>query len=440
MEAMQSTTKTKPSEAGVPLVPGLCLLAILTAACSVDVSKLRASVTTTPDAPLDHPIEADVGEDAGTDADSSTSDSDTMVVDTDLPSADEPIAPDGDLVKRDAPGDAGPIDVLLDASDSPLASEAGGDSTIDTGKDDGVGGHGGYGGTRDAGRGGAGGTFTGLGGAGGTGGRGGAGGTGGIGATGGSSGTGGIVGSGGAESDLVLWYKFDESSGTVAADSSPSGTGTRNGTLGTAGYGGTAAFTTDSQVGTHALSLTASSYGYNPGGGYVTLPAPASLAPSALTIAVWVKLTFATSSQNWERIFEFGSGTGAVGPYFYMTARASDSPGAPVRFGISKTGRSNPNEERLEGTSALTAGVWHHIAVVLPAEATYTGTLYIDGVVAATNKSMTLHLSDVGTTTQNWLGRSPFTDDPYFSGSLDDFRMYKRALSPEEIADLMALR
>jgi hypothetical protein len=40
----------------------------------------------------------------------------------------------------------------------------------------------------------------------------------------------------------------------------------------------------------------------------------------------------------------------------------------------------------------------------------------------------------------NWLGRSPFTNDPYFSGSLDDFRIYKQALLATEIAALAAPR
>jgi hypothetical protein len=113
---------------------------------------------------------------------------------------------------------------------------------------------------------------------------------------------------------------------------------------------------------------------------------------------------------------------------------------APPRFGISNIGHSMPGLQELEGPSGLTANVWHHIAIVLPAGATYTGVLYIDGAVAATNNTMTLHQSDVGTTTQNWLGRSPFTQDPFFYGSLDDFRIYKRALSAAEITALMALR
>ena len=126
-----------------------------------------------------------------------------------------------------------------------------------------------------------------------------------------------------------------------------------------------------------------------------------------------------------------------------MTAR-SDATNTPVRFGISQSGRTGTSIQRLEGTSALTANVWHHVAVVLPAGSIYTGTLYIDGVLAATNNTMTLHLSDLATTTQNWLGRSQFSgtdgSDPFFYGSMDDFRVYRRALSQQEILSLFALR
>jgi hypothetical protein len=66
--------------------------------------------------------------------------------------------------------------------------------------------------------------------------------------------------------------------------------------------------------------------------------------------------------------------------------------------------------------------------------------MYIDGVVVATSSGMTLHLSDIGATANNWLGRSQFTTDPYFDGTMDDFRIYKRALLQSEIVALMALR
>jgi hypothetical protein len=331
--------------------------------------------------------------------------------------------------------------VGMDA-DGSGGSGAGGSSGGAVGMDaDGSGGRGGGGGEGGAGSGGAAGLDAESSGGVGGGPLGGSGGS--AGSTGGSDGTGGAGGMGGAggvtvDPDLVLWYKFDESSGTVAADSSSS-TGGQDGRLGTAGIGGSATFTTDCRVGTHALNLVTPSYGSSSTGGYVTVPAPEGLAPDAVTIALWVKLSAATSNQNWERIFDFGTGS-AGRTFLYLTARAPDATNTPVRFGISNTGHLASAEERLEGTSALSANVWHHIAIVLPAGSTYTGTLYIDGVAVATNNAMTLHMGDVGATTMNWLGRSPFNSDPYFYGALDDLRIYKRALSSSEISALIALQ
>ena len=36
-------------------------------------------------------------------------------------------------------------------------------------------------------------------------------------------------------------------------------------------------------------------------------------------------------------------------------------------------------------------------------------------------------------TNQNWLGRSQWTADAFFTGVLDDFRIYNRALSESEV-------
>jgi hypothetical protein len=477
MKTTHDAGKMKSALAGGLRVSGLCLLAVLAAACSVDVGKLRVKASLVPDAAMEHPLGAGGAEVGAADADGDGGGGgvDTRLFVLDGPGADEQVGRDegADLPDDDAAADAPVAEDLPDSDDAPadvpLAPADGGDSASGSGGgageagmggsgggagEAGLGGSGGSGG--DGGNGGAGGTGgtgvdsgdgvdgggsggmdSGFGGTGGTGGSGGAGG--GTGGHGGTGGTGGAGGTGGTsvDPDLVLWYRFDESSGTVAADSSPSGAGARDGTLGTAGVGGNATFSADCQVGTHALRLTTSSSGA--AGGYVTTPSPGTLAPGAITIAVWVRLAAATSTQNWERIFDFGSGSGTTVPYFYLAARTGDAD-APPRAGISNIGHSMPGEQDLAATSTLTPNVWHHIAVVLPAGATYTGVLYIDGAVAATNNAMTLHLSDVGSTSQNWLGRSPFTQDPLFSGALDDFRIYRRALSAEEIAALMALR
>jgi hypothetical protein len=107
-------------------------------------------------------------------------------------------------------------------------------------------------------------------------------------------------------------------------------------------------------------------------------------------------------------------------------------------FNISNTGHTTADQQKLTGSTSLKANTWYHIAVVLPAGVPYTGVLYVNGVVADSNSAMTVHLSDIGATANNWLGRSQFTD-PYFNGLLDDLRVYKRALSQQEIVDLMAL-
>jgi hypothetical protein len=86
-------------------------------------------------------------------------------------------------------------------------------------------------------------------------------------------------------------------------------------------------------------------------------------------------------------------------------------------------------EQQISSTARLSTGAWHHIAVVLDAGATYTGTLYIDGAVAGTNAAMTIRPSNIGNTPNNWIGRSAFVADPYFAGLIDDFRIYNRALT-----------
>jgi hypothetical protein len=268
------------------------------------------------------------------------------------------------------------------------------------------------GGAAGAGAGGAGGTGTDRGGAGG-------------GGAGGSTGAGGNPGS-----DLVLWYKFDDVSGMVALDSSTAAGAPHDGMLLTAGTG-TGAFSTTHQVGTGALNLTGSSSSTN--GAYINVPASINAmgATTAITIACWVNVT---TDRAWGRLFDFNN-SNTTGYMFLTTYQNQRTPNS-VRFAISAT--NNAAEEQISSTVRLSTGVWHHLAVVLDAGATYTGTLYIDGVVAGTNAAMTLRPSSLGTTLNNWIGRSAYTTDPYFAGLIDDFRVYARALNASEITTLYA--
>jgi hypothetical protein len=51
-----------------------------------------------------------------------------------------------------------------------------------------------------------------------------------------------------------------------------------------------------------------------------------------------------------------------------------------------------------------------------------------------------LRPSNLGNTMNNWIGRSAFSQDPYFAGLIDDFRVYNRALTAADITALYAVR
>jgi hypothetical protein len=51
---------------------------------------------------------------------------------------------------------------------------------------------------------------------------------------------------------------------------------------------------------------------------------------------------------------------------------------------------------------------------------------------------MTLRPADLGSTPNNYIGRSQFSWDPYFDGDIDELRIYNRALSADAIKALFA--
>jgi hypothetical protein len=154
---------------------------------------------------------------------------------------------------------------------------------------------------------------------------------------------------------------------------------------------------------------------------YVSLPIGALLSSlTDSTFAVWVD--FSGSGGDWQRVFDFGTGTTN---YMFLTANVAGSQ-AP-RFAIRT---ATVGEQVVTGSAALGTG-WHHLAVVIDA-AGMTLRLYQDGTLVASGAT-TLLPKDLAATTQDWLGRSQFTADAFFNGALDDFRIFNRALSESEV-------
>ena len=153
---------------------------------------------------------------------------------------------------------------------------------------------------------------------------------------------------------------------------------------------------------------------------YVNLPTGIVAGLSNFTVSAWVNPAATTT---WSRVFDLGTGTTV---YMFLTVNAGSGP----RFAITTTGGGG--EQQLSSTTQLPLNTWTHLAVTMSGS---TGTLYVNGNPVATNTSMTLHPSNLGSTNQNWIGRSQYAD-PFLNASVDDVQIYGRALSRTEVAAL----
>ncbi len=216
--------------------------------------------------------------------------------------------------------------------------------------------------------------------------------------------------------NLVGHYKFDETSGTVAADSSG------NNNPGTLQNGPT--WTTGGKL-NGALNLDGSN-------DRVTVADSTSLhfTSNRITLAAWVMAD--TVTQSWTTVIQ-RSRTGLNWMDWQIYARASDAPtpNRPVcRFDFDGDSVVDTNEQ-VQGDIILAANTWYHLAC------TYDGSalrFYIDGTLRGTTTSA--NQSIVNSTRPIWIGGNEAWGE-YFDGQIDDTRIYNRALSQAEIQAAM---
>jgi len=213
----------------------------------------------------------------------------------------------------------------------------------------------------------------------------------------------------------IVHYTCDQTTGAMLTDSS--------------GYGhdadliGTYAFA-DGKVG-RALTLTpANGVDGDSAPGFAALPVGLLATAAEMTVATWVYLN---TNPLWARIFDFGKDTTS---YMFLSGNGGDR----LVFAISTGG--NGKEQKIIVNAALPTGGWKHVAMVIGSTG---GHLYLDGAEVGANTGMTLMPSSLGSTPNNWIGKSQFADldgDPYLDGVIDDFYIYDRALSAAEILKL----
>jgi hypothetical protein len=139
------------------------------------------------------------------------------------------------------------------------------------------------------------------------------------------------------------------------------------------------------------------------------------------TVSAWVDPSV---NSTWSRLFDFGTGTT---DYMFLTI----SDGTNVRFAITTSGPGG--EQQINGTGLLPLNTWSLVTVTVSGT---TGTLYVNGTPVGTNPDITITPASLGTTTQDWIGRSEYAGDPYLDASVDDFNIYNSALSAAQVATL----
>lgn len=203
-----------------------------------------------------------------------------------------------------------------------------------------------------------------------------------------------------------LHLKFDDGGGTSAMDASGNGWD--------AALAGGASWSDGKYGGAVELDGAAA---------HVELPNGVLADLDECTISAWVELEAVPS---WSRVFDFGSG---ISNYMFLTPRNSAT--NAVRFAIT----TGAGEQVIDGPGPLPSGEWTHVAVTL---ADSIGILYVNGVAVGSG-GIALKPSDLGSTNQNWIGRSQYVADANLDGRVDDFRIYPAALGDEAVNQLFLL-
>ncbi|MFF5181799.1 immunoglobulin-like domain-containing protein [Micromonospora sp. NPDC000316] len=216
---------------------------------------------------------------------------------------------------------------------------------------------------------------------------------------------------------LVHRFALDETSGTTLANSGSAGS-TANATL----------------VNPQKATLTGDGVRFNPDsyesaldGAYVALPNNLTAGMSNLTIdyGVWIDPANVGEHQMWSLGAKSGScdaDTGAQGSIFASNTQ---------RFRVA-VGSANLQQNRVR----MTEGAWTHVTYTQSLNSngtSWTGRLYLDGVLHATSTNLTTPPSvNAAGTNCNFLARSQTSGHYSFRGTIRDFRVYDRAVSPDE--------
>ncbi|MEI7503623.1 MAG: LamG domain-containing protein [Paludibacter sp.] len=213
---------------------------------------------------------------------------------------------------------------------------------------------------------------------------------------------------------LKLHYTFETVAGTNVPDDSGTGNvGVING----------AAVTAPGEAGQGMLFSSAKA-------DFIKIPADINIGLTSFTYATWVNLP---ALKNATRFFDLGNGINAVNSFLaFIPSYNGDNGFVCLRYRPATGTAYNALS-----TVKIPIGVWAHVALTYSwsdVTSTATATIYINGAASGTTTGIPFNPSQLGTTADNYVGYSRWAQDLNgFGGTMDDVRLYNRALTSDEI-------
>ena len=214
--------------------------------------------------------------------------------------------------------------------------------------------------------------------------------------------------------DPISYWKFDEGSGTLAAD------------LGTSGFSGNIVgpvYTTGKYG--NALSFDGTN-------DYVTLAGTTAYDNmGAITISAWINPA-STGENGKGRILAKSAGTNlpSMGWSFYLTNEVTNG----IKFAVDHT---SAHLEHASVANAITLNQWQFVAVTWDGSATAANAhIYVNGNevgYSVADNAVGTRASDIGKAL--YIGNNPALSRT-FKGNIDDVKVYNRVLSASEITNL----
>jgi len=204
---------------------------------------------------------------------------------------------------------------------------------------------------------------------------------------------------------LVLWYTF-LNDGTITDNM-----GNYNGTNSGATFD-----TVNKKVGTASMAFAGAAYPTTPHIDVADLPASLS-DQNALSFSFWFR---SNASLNWGRIFDFGNNAASDNIIAFIHTN---------NLGFSVY-NSNVSGNVMDVVTGVNDNVWRHVVwVLIPG----TWKIYVNGSLHSTKTSV--KYPENIPRTINYIGKSNW-GDPGYTGNIDDFRIYKEALTQEKVSIL----